>query len=52
MHPKKIPVGISVRHVHLCKEDLETLYGPGAELHPMRELYQPGSYAAKETVGI
>ena len=52
IHPKKIPVGISVRHVHLCQEDLETLYGAGAELHPMRELYQPGTFAAKETVAL
>jgi len=52
MQPPKIPIGISVRHAHLCKEDLETLYGSGAELHPMRELYQPGTYAAEETVGI
>ena len=52
IQPKKIPIGVSVRHVHVCKKDLETLYGPGAELHPMRELYQPGTYAAEETVGI
>jgi len=52
IQPRKIPVGISVRHVHLCKEDLETLYGAGTELHTMRELYQHGSYAAEETVGL
>ena len=39
---RKIPVGVSVRHLHICKKDLETLYGPGAELHVERELYQPG----------
>jgi putative phosphotransacetylase len=48
----KIPVGVSVRHVHICKKDLETLFGPGAELHPFRELYQPGEYAAEETVSL
>ena len=52
IHPKKIPIGVSVRHVHLCKEHLETLYGAGAELNPTKELYQPGTYAAKETVGL
>ena len=51
-HPKKIPVGVSVRHVHLCQEDLEKLFGPGAELHSMRDLYQPGTFAAKETVAL
>lgn len=48
----KIPVGVSVRHLHICKKDLETLYGPGAELHIERDLYQPGEYAAKETVAL
>ena len=50
--PRRIPVGISVRHVHVCKADLEKLFGPGAELHPDRELYQPGEFAAKETVAL
>ena len=49
---RKIPVGVSVRHLHICKKDLEILYGPGAELHIDRELYQPGEYAAKETVAL
>ena len=49
--PKRIPVGISVRHLHICKEDLEKLFGPGSELHPDRTLYQ-GDFAAKETVAL
>ena len=49
--PKRIPVGISVRHLHICKEDLEKLFGPGAELHPERILYQ-GDFAAKEAVAL
>ncbi len=48
----KIPVGVSVRHIHLSKADAETLFGPGAELHPYRELYQPGEFAAQETVSL
>lgn len=50
--PKHIPVGVSVRHLHICKEDLEKLFGQGAELHPDRELYQKGEFAAKETVAL
>jgi len=52
INPRRIPVGVSVRHVHLSQEDLEVLYGPGAELHSMRDLYQPGAFAAKETVAL
>ncbi len=51
INPKRIPVGVSVRHVHICQEDLEKLYGPGAELNPERTLYQ-GDFAAKETVAL
>ncbi|HHV44835.1 MAG TPA: phosphate propanoyltransferase [Firmicutes bacterium] len=47
-----IPVGVSVRHVHICQRDLEILYGPGATLHKLRDLYQPGEFAAKETVAL
>ena len=50
--PRKISVGVSVRHVHICRKDMETLFGSGAELHPFRELYQPGEYAAQETVSL
>ncbi|MCK9221722.1 MAG: phosphate propanoyltransferase [Limnochordia bacterium] len=47
-----IPVGVSVRHVHICQADLEKLYGPGASLHKLRDLYQPGEFAAEETVTL
>lgn len=52
VNPQKIPVGISVRHIHLCKADMETLFGAGSELHSYRELYQPGEFAAQETVSL
>jgi putative phosphotransacetylase len=45
-------VDSSARHMHLCKADLETLFGPGAELIEDRPLYQPGNYAAKQTVTL
>jgi len=49
---KKIPVGISGRHLHLTKEHLETLFGPGYKLTVMKELTQPGQYAAEEKVDV
>jgi len=50
--PKLVPVGISARHCHLTEEALAALYGPGAKLHPYRDLRQAGFYAAHETVTV
>ena len=47
-----IPVGISNRHIHLSKQDLETLFGQGYELTPIKDLSQPGQYACKETLTL
>lgn len=48
----EIPVGISNRHIHLTKEDMETLFGKGYELTPIKDLSQPGQYACKETLTL
>jgi len=45
-------VNISARHMHVSREHLETLFGPGAELKVYRWLYQPGEFAAEQTVAI
>ena len=47
-----VPVGVSNRHIHLNKADLETLFGKGYELTPFKDLSQPGQYACKELLTI
>lgn len=47
-----VPVGVSNRHIHLTKEDLETLFGKGYELTPLKDLSQPGQYACKELLTL
>ena len=47
-----IPIGVSNRHIHLSRNDLETLFGKGYELTPIKDLSQPGQYACKEQLTI
>jgi putative phosphotransacetylase len=49
---KKIVCGVSVRHVHLCREHVDVLFGKAYEMQVLKELYQPGTYAYKETVTV
>lgn len=48
----KVSVGLSNRHLHVSKQDLEILFGVGYELTHMKDLSQPGQYAAEEVVDI
>jgi putative phosphotransacetylase len=50
--PPKLTVHASARHMHVCREHLDMLYGPGHELTIDRPLFQEGNFAAKETVTL
>ncbi|MBF0407481.1 MAG: phosphate propanoyltransferase [Candidatus Riflebacteria bacterium] len=52
MHPGMVSVGISNRHLHVSQADLETLFGKGYQMKNMKNLSQPGQFAAEETVLI
>lgn len=52
MGTKFVPAGVSARHVHLSREDLDRLFGPGYALHPCKALSQPGQFAAQERVAV
>ena len=47
-----VPVGVSNRHIHLSTEDLETLFGKGYQLTPIKDLSQPGQFACKEQLTL
>ena len=47
-----IPVAVSARHVHLTREALAEVYGKAYELNKLRDLSQPGQFAAQETLTL
>lgn len=48
----KVLIETSARHVHVSREDLDTLFGEGYELTPKKNLSQPGQYACEERVAV
>lgn len=48
----QIPIEISARHIHLSKKDLAQLFGAGYQLKILKQLSQPGLFAAEETVAL
>lgn len=45
-------VNVSARHMHVTQAHLEKLFGPGSQLTVYRWLYQPGEFAAEQTVSV
>ena len=48
----QIPIGVSNKHIHLSRKDMDALFGEGSELTPIKDLGQPGQYAYAETVAV
>ena len=51
LDPRKVVVGISNRHVHLCDADFKTLFGY-TEPKVKKHVRQRGEFAAEETVTL
>ena len=47
-----IPIGVSNRHAHVTAEHFTAVFGPGAALSKLRDLKQPGQFAANEKIDI
>ena len=50
--PNPLVVNVSARHIHVTQEDLEKLFGPGAQLTKLKDLYQEGEFASEQQVNI
>jgi len=52
MPETKVIVNLSNRHIHLSREDVEILFGPGYQLKKTKDLGQPGQFACEETLVV
>src|SRR5437764_4072613 len=50
--PHPLVVNVSARHMHVTPADLETLFGPGAKLTKLKDLYQEGEFASEQLVTL
>jgi propanediol utilization protein len=50
--PHPLVVNVSARHMHVTPEHLEILFGPGAKLTKLKDLYQQGEFASEQLVTL
>lgn len=50
--PDQVVLGISNKHIHLTQKDIDVLFGQGYQLTNIKDLKQPGQFAAAETVKV
>ena len=47
-----IPAGVSVKHCHLTREHFKILFGASAEPKRVKDIKQPGFFAAEEMIDV
>lgn len=52
LRSRQVGVGISVRHIHLSRGDVDRLFGRNYQLTPKKQLSQPGQYACEECLDV
>ena len=50
--PHPLVVNVSARHMHVTPADLEVLFGSGAKLTKLKDLYQQGEFASEQLVTL
>src|SRR5688500_9587012 len=50
--PNPLVVNVSARHMHVTPEHLEILFGSGAKLTKLKDLYQEGEFASEQRVTL
>src|SRR3954453_13372750 len=50
--PHPLVVNVSARHMHVSPENLEILFGTGAKLTKLKDLYQQGEFASEQLVTL
>jgi putative phosphotransacetylase len=50
--PNPLVVNVSARHMHVTPADLEVLFGAGAKLTKLKDLYQQGEFASEQLVTL
>lgn len=50
--PHPLVVNVSARHMHLTPEHVEALFGLGAKLTKLKDLYQQGEFASEQLVSL
>jgi putative phosphotransacetylase len=50
--PHPLVVNVSARHMHVSQGNLEILFGAGAKLTKLKDLYQAGEFASEQLVTV